>query len=174
MARRGTVVIGVGNVICQDDGLGVRALERLRRRHRLPADVRLVEGGTAGLLLLPYLAEADRVILVDAVEFDAPAGTLVRLDGAEVVGSLAGGGTVHELGAVDLLRAARFSGAWPRRLTLLGMRPDRTGIGTDLSPAVDAALDRLADRIAAELADGVAASADIVAADTGGFDAEGD
>jgi hydrogenase maturation protease len=62
-----TVVIGLGNVILSDDGLGVHAVRRLRERPELDADTELVEGGTAGLLLLPYLEDARRVILVDAI-----------------------------------------------------------------------------------------------------------
>ena len=78
-----TVVIGVGNVVLSDDGLGVHVVRRLRDRYRLEDRVELVEGGTAGLLLLPHLADARRVIIVDAIDTGAPAGTLVRLAGEE-------------------------------------------------------------------------------------------
>jgi len=73
-AGRGTVVIGVGSVVMSDDGLGVHALRRLRSRYRLGDDVELIEGGTAGLLLLPHLADAPQVIIIDAIDTGSTAG----------------------------------------------------------------------------------------------------
>ena len=80
-ARRGTVVIGIGNIVLSDDGLGVHAVRRLRELHDLGDGVELVEGGTAGLLLLPHLADARRAIVVDAIDTGTRAGTLVRIEG---------------------------------------------------------------------------------------------
>src|ERR1019366_4478021 len=78
-----TVVIGLGNVILSDDGLGVHAVRRLRDRCPLADRVELIEGGTAGLLLLPHLADARRAIIIDAIDTGAPPGTLVRLPGED-------------------------------------------------------------------------------------------
>ena len=144
-------VIGLGNVVCSDDGLGVHAVRRLRAAHRLPPGVEFIEGGTAGLLLLPHLADADEAVLVDAVDVGAVPGTLVRLEGRELDLAAAGGTTVHDVGLVDLLRAARFSGTMPRRLVLHGAQAGSTAIGTTLSPPVFGALDRLVARLTAEL-----------------------
>jgi hydrogenase maturation protease len=145
------VVIGIGNVVLSDDGLGVRAVRRLRERHDV-AGVDVVEGGTAGLLLLPRLADAQRVIVVDAIDVGARPGTLVRLDGDDWEQAFATGMTVHDVGLADLLRAARLSGAWPRELVLHGAQPGSTAVGTELTAAIAACLDPLVDRISAELA----------------------
>ena len=146
-----TVVIGVGNVVLSDDGLGVHAVRRLRERYEIGYGVELVEGGTAGLLLLPYLSDSRRVIVVDAIDTGAPPGTLVRLAGEHWATAFAIRMTPHDVGLADLLGAARLSGAWPRELVLHGAQPASTHIGTELTTAVAAALDPLTCAIVAEL-----------------------
>lgn len=150
-ARRGTVVIGVGNVVLSDDGLGVHAVRRLRELHDFGDAVELVEGGTAGLLLLPHLADALRVIVVDAIDAGAAPGTLFRLEGEGRGEAFPAGSTPHEVGLRDLLGAARLSGAWPERLVLHGAQPASTAVGTELTAPLAAVLDRLVRRLADEL-----------------------
>lgn len=148
--RAGTVVIGIGNVIRSDDGLGVHAVRRLRERWSSPSDVELIDGGTAGLMLLPYLADADRAIIVDAIAIGAPAGSLVRLDRGE--GVFPTGTTPHDVGLSDLLDAMRLTAATPRAFVLHGIQPASTELGTDLTPVVADALDALVTAVEAELA----------------------
>jgi len=143
------VVIGIGNIVRSDDALGVRIVERLRERYRYSADVDLLEGGTAGLLLLPHLAAARHGIIIDAINTGAPAGTLIRL--ADATGVFATGLTPHDVGLSDLLDAARLTDAWPESLILHGAQPASVAIGTELTPAVAATLDPLADAVNADL-----------------------
>ena len=145
-------VIGLGNVVLSDDGLGVHVVNRLLRRFDLGDGVELVEGGTAGLLLLPYLADALRVIIVDAIDLGASSGSLVRLEGKDWASAFQVRMTPHDVGLVDLLGAAQLSGAWPEQLVLHGAQPSCTAIGTELTEPVAAALDPLADAIASDLA----------------------
>ena len=79
----GVVIIGIGNIIRSDDGLGIHVIRRLRASRSAMDDVEMIEGGTAGLLLLPHLASARRVIIVDAINVGQPPGTLVRLEHAQ-------------------------------------------------------------------------------------------
>jgi hydrogenase maturation protease len=150
---RGTVVIGLGNIVLSDDGLGVHVVRRLRDRNGLEDRVELVEGGTAGLLLLPYLADAERVIIVDAIDTGAPAGSLTRLAGEDWRIAFAPHLSPHDVGLRDLLGAAQLSGVWPSELVLHGAQPACTAIGTELSEPVAAALDPLTSAVVAELAD---------------------
>ena len=144
--------LGVGNLALSDDGLGVHAVRRLRERYRLGPDVELIDGGTAGLALLPRLAEAGRALVVDAIDTGAEPGTLVRLEACEWEEALARGGTAHSVGVGDLLVAARLSDAWPERLVLHGAQPASTAIGGELTAPLAAVLDALVDRVARELA----------------------
>jgi hydrogenase maturation protease len=146
-----TVVIGLGNVVLSDDGLGVHAVRRLREREAVADEVKLIEGGTAGLLLLPHVADARRVILVDAIDAGAAPGTLTRLDGEDWTSAFSIRMTPHEVALEDLLGAAQLSGAWPEELVLLGVQPTLIALGTELSPPVAAAIDSLVDAIVAEL-----------------------
>ena len=145
-----TVVIGLGNVVRSDDGLGVHAARRLRDLGLARAGVELVEGGTAGLMLLPYLAGARRAIVVDAVALGAPPGTLVRLSGDDLPAGLAGRPTPHGVGLQDLLGAARLTGAWPDELVVHGAEPATTALGTELSAPIAGCLDALVARVVAE------------------------
>lgn len=146
-----TVVIGLGNVVLSDDGLGVHAVRRLLEHHAFEHGVELIEGGTAGLLLLPHLADARQAIVIDAIDTGAPAGTLTRLEGADWARAFALRMTPHDVGLADLLGAAQLTGAWPERLVLHGAQPASTAIGTELTAPVAAALDPLVDAIVAEL-----------------------
>lgn len=151
MSAARTVVIGLGNVVMSDDGLGVHAVRRLRERYELTERATTVEGGTAGLLLLPHLADARRAIIVDAIDTGASPGTLTRLEGEDWADAFAVRVTPHDLGLRDLLRAAQFSGAWPAELVLLGAVPGRITLGTELTPPLADALEPLVDAIVAQL-----------------------
>ena len=146
-----TIVIGLGNVVLSDDGVGVHAVRRLRERTRWRDSVELIEGGTAGLLLLPHLADAQHAIIVDAIDTGAPAGTLVRLEGEDWPTAFATRVTVHDVGLRDLLGAAQLTGALPRQLVLHGVQPATTSIGIELSAPVAGALEQLVSAVEAEL-----------------------
>ncbi len=144
------LVLGLGNVLCRDDGLGVAALEQLSRRYAAPAGVVILDGGTLGLALLAHVADADDLILVDAVRTAAPAGSLVRLAGDEVAPAVRERLSVHQIGLADLLDGMRWLGLRPRHLVLLGLVPASLELGLGCSPAVAAALPRLVEEVAQE------------------------
>ena len=149
--RGGVLVLGLGNVLLGDDGIGAAAVDRLERDYRIPSEVRLVEGGTLGLSLLAEIAEAQHVILVDAVATDAPPGTLVRLDGADVIDAVRDRLSVHQVGVADLLNAARLIGRYPVSVVLLGLVPGLIGLGVGRTHAVDAAIDALVAAVLREV-----------------------
>jgi hydrogenase maturation protease len=146
------VVIGLGNVVLSDDGVGVHAVRRLRECTHLRDGVELIEGGTAGLLLLPHLADARRAIIIDAIDTGAAPGTLVRLAGEDWASIFAIRVSPHDVGLRDLLGAAQLSGAWPQRLVLHGVQPATTVVGIELSAPVAGALEQLVSAVATELA----------------------
>jgi hydrogenase maturation protease len=142
------LVLGLGNVLCGDDGLGAVAVHLLQRRYRAPDGVLVLDGGTLGLSLLPTLEQAHEAILVDAIRGDGPPGSFVRLEGDDapaVAPALRAPG-----GVLDLLEAARWRERYPSRLVLLGLVPQSLELGVVRTPAVEAALAGLVDRIVAE------------------------
>lgn len=146
------IVLGLGNVLCGDDGVGVEVIWRLRRDFELPPEVRLLDGGTLGLALMSEIAGAPAVLLVDAIRDEGEPGTLVRLDGEEVAPAARHRLSVHQIGVTDLLDGLRLIDAYPASMTLLGVVPAGIDLGIGFSPAVEAALPRLVAAVAAEIA----------------------
>jgi len=144
------IVLGLGNTLHSDDGVGPQAIEKLRNDPRVPADVVLIEGGTLGLELLTYIWDCSYLLVLDAVDVGQPPGTLVRMSNQELQ-TLPGKGSVHQLGVADLLVALRVLAYRTPEAMLLGVQPATTEWGTELSPAVAAVLPALADAAIAEL-----------------------
>ena len=110
----------------------------------------MLDGGTLGLSLLPYLEAADAVILVDAVRAEGRPGTLVRLDGEDVAPAVATRLSPHQVGVADLLDGARWLGRYPERVVLLGLVPESMDLAVGLSPRVRPALPALVERVVDE------------------------
>ena len=130
------LILGLGNVLCADDGLGVTAVAQLQRRYALPPTVRVLDGGTLGLALMSVFGESEDVILVDAIQADEPPGSLVRLEGEAVAPAVRTRLSVHQIGVADLLEGLRLVGAYPRSLVLLGLVPQSLELAVEPSPAV--------------------------------------
>lgn len=146
----GTVVIGVGNTILSDDGVGVHAARRLQDDPRLPAGVSILDGGTMGLELGPFVSDASRVLILDAVNTGEAPGSLTRMSGGDLLGTPRGR-SVHQLGVADLIATLTLASTKPQDIVVLGLQPANTDWGTTLSPDVDAALAGLVDAALAQL-----------------------
>ena len=149
--RIAVLVLGLGNVLCGDDGAGVVAVHRLRREWVMPYGVRVVGGGALGLDLLALVAVSDRVILVDAVRADAPPGTLVRLTGDEVAAAVYERLSAHQIGVADLLAGAALCDRYPDEVVIRGIVPATTDLQLGCTPAVTAAIDGLIASVLDEL-----------------------
>jgi len=147
----GLLVLGLGNVLLGDDGLGAATIARIERSYRIPPGVHLEDGGTLGMSLLGLLAESDRVILVDAVRTDSPPGTLVRIDGEDVMDAVRERLSPHQVGVADLLDAARLIDCYPASVTLLGIVPEAIDLSIVRSIAVEVRLDELAEAVVREV-----------------------
>lgn len=139
--RLNILVMGVGNALMQDDGLGTSVIEQLTNTPEAAALLNLVDGGTIGLSLLPQVEDADGVIVVDAAELDAAPGTVRVFLDAEIDRQLSGKRrTVHEVALVDMFSAAAIRGRMPRRRALVAVQPACTEWGLDLTAEVAAAV----------------------------------
>ncbi len=145
------LILGLGNTIMTDDGFGARVVEALSCRCRFPEEVRLLDGGTLGLDLLPRLEGITHLLIVDALEMQAPPGTVFRLEGAAVPRAFAGKLSVHQVGVQDLLAVAQLQGRLPGELVVWGVQPECLGVGTELTPAVAAALEPVVAGVVGEL-----------------------
>lgn len=148
--RRRIIVLGLGNLIRSDDGVGIHAIHQLLRDSRIPESVELLDGGTLGLQLLPAIEDVTHLLAIDAINTGAAPGTIVRFDISEIE-PLPGTPSVHQIGFSDLLAALRLLGKFPEQMILLGVQPEETGWGDKLSAAVQAALPALIEAAVDEL-----------------------
>jgi hydrogenase maturation protease len=147
------LILGLGNVLCADDGLGVLTVELLKRSYVAPAGVELVDGGTLGLSLLPLVMDAKRVLMIDAVRWRGRRpGSLIRLVGGQVLPAVRARLSPHQVGVADLLDSAELLGWSPVKLVLIGLVPETIELRVGLSVAIERRLHALAHRVAAEAA----------------------
>jgi hydrogenase maturation protease len=149
----GVLVLGIGNVLWADEGFGVRTVEALHQRYRWPANVSLVDGGTQGLYLLEYVCSANRVLVLDAIDYQLAPGTLrvFRDDDVPVWSDTVM--SLHQATFQELLSLARLRDRFPEKITLIGVQPDvLDDLGGSLSPLVRARLDEAVELAVAELA----------------------
>jgi hydrogenase maturation protease len=138
-----TLVIGLGNPIMADDGLGIAALERLREGWILPESVRLVDGGTWGMNLLPLVEEAAELLFLDAIDSGKPVGELVVLEREEVPRFIGLKLSPHQIDLREVLALAELRGGLPAKLVAMGLQPARVEMFSGLSPGVESGMDRL-------------------------------
>ncbi|MBQ0959622.1 hydrogenase maturation protease [Ideonella sp. 4Y11] len=144
--RSGCLVLGIGNRLLQDDAAGPLVIDRLAALAR--PGVRLLDGGTMGLSLLPDIEACDALIVVDAARFGTEPGT-VRVFENEAMDAQALGRkqTVHEVALADLLGAAALQDLLPSRRALVAVEPDATALGLSPTPAVRAALPQMVAQV---------------------------
>lgn len=149
--RGEVLVIGLGNPLMGDDGLGLAALDRLRAQWELPATVRLVDGGTWGMNLLPLLEDAEAVVLIDAIDAGRVAGELVLLERDEVPRFLGLKLSPHQIDLREVIALAAFRGRLPERLVVIGLQPERVELSAVLTPAVAGHVGKVVTGVVARL-----------------------
>ena len=134
------LILGIGNVLWADEGFGVRCVEGMAETHALPDTVRLLDGGTQGLYLLPFLEEAEALIVFDAIDYGLPPGTMkVVRDDAVPAFMGAKKMSLHQTGFQDVIATAQLMGYCPARMVLIGCQPvELEDYGGGLRPAVAA------------------------------------
>ena len=146
-----TLVLGIGNLLIGDEGVGCKAVEELSRRYTLPAAVECVDGGTAGFGLLSMIDSKGHLILIDALRNDRPPGTVVMVEDEHVPRAFLARTTPHQLGICDVLAAAQLCDAMPKRLTLYGIEPKQLDVGIGLSPEVEAGMEKTIGAVVEQL-----------------------
>lgn len=150
-----TLVLGIGNLLWADEGFGVRAVEHLNTRYLFPDDTRLMDGGTQGIFLLPWVRSANRLLIFDAIDFGLVPSTLKVIRGDDVPRYMgAKKVSMHQAGFQEVLSSAQLAGEFPAEIVLIGVQPelldDYGGSLTDsvraqLDPAIDIACEILRD-----------------------------
>jgi len=136
------LVVGIGNRLLSDDGVGLDIMERLRDSFAGREGIEFIDGGTLGLALLAYLEGRRAVLLLDAVSMGGPPGTVHELGPDDIDRAARGGngGSACESGAMELMATARLIGVLPDHFYVVGIEPTSTRAGVGLSAVVTASL----------------------------------
>jgi len=146
------LVLGMGNLLLEDEGLGIRALESLQQQYEIPGGVELLDGGTTGMGLLDDMSRREHVLVLDACQTGDPPGTLVRLAGDEVPVYFGMRISPHQMGLSDVLATLELSGEQPAEVTVLGLVPQSLEMRLELSRLIKQKLEDLVDAAVQELA----------------------
>lgn len=134
------LILGIGNILLRDEGVGVHAVNALAGNPGVPPDVDLLDGGTSGLDLVDHLADRGKVLVIDAIEAGLPPGSITRLSAAHFID--VGGPVIsaHETGFLAALTMARQLGCAPAEVIVLGVQVADMTPGLELSASVEARL----------------------------------
>lgn len=132
------IILGIGNTILSDEGVGVHAAEALRAAYELPDNIEVIDGGTAGMELLDPLAGVDLLLVLDAVKTKRAPGSVVCLTGKEVPVFFRSKLSPHQVSICDVLASLEFAGDPPKDLVLIGVEPESMELGTELTSTVAA------------------------------------
>ena len=148
-----TYVLGLGNVLMGDDGFGPAVVRAFAERYDVGPDVEVVDLGTPGLDLTPWMADAWHIVMVDTVKASLPPGSLRIYDKADLTKHAPFARTgPHDPGVKECVLTLEFAGRAPAHVTVVGAVPDSVGMSIELSPALEAAVPAAADAVAASLA----------------------
>jgi hydrogenase maturation protease len=142
------LVLGIGNTLMVDDGVGIVAMRELQTRFGQCDEMEFLDGGTLSFALAVPLAECDAMLVIDAAEFGALPGEVRTFEGEDMDRFLGASRkrSVHEVGLFDLMAISLLSGHWPQRRALIGVQPGTIAWGEELSPAVAAAIPDVCSR----------------------------
>lgn len=144
------LVLGIGNILLRDEGVGVQVVNALRQQ-QLPNHVELIDGGTAGADLLDILSDRQIVIIIDAIVFDAPPGTLLKFSSKDLLSSQQTALSLHDLDIVQTLAMTHLLKCPPRKVTFFGIVPETIEPGLELSQTIQEKLSLYTQAILQEL-----------------------
>ena len=146
-------VLGVGNILLQDEGIGVRVIEEMTRRFTFPEHVEVLDGGTLGMELMRFLMGTDKLILIDAIDGNLPPGSIYEFEKEAVKAYFREKVSVHDLGIQDVLAALDVLEKPLKELVVMGVQPAVIDVGLDLTPVVTQSVEPVIKRVLTLLAD---------------------
>lgn len=138
-----TTILGIGNTLISDDGVGVHIVNKLSDEYSFPDDVTLIDGGTKGLDLLPFIEGSGRLLIIDAANFRKEPGTIDTVIGDRIPAFLSQKLSVHQIGLPDMLFAAKLMDISPPEMCLIGIQPKSMETSTEMSEEITARFDEL-------------------------------
>ncbi len=136
------LVLGIGNTLLTDEGVGIVAMQQLQAQFGARDDMEFLDGGTLSFTLAVPISECDALLVIDAAELGAVPGTVRSFEGAAMDQFLGANrkSSVHEVGLLDLMSISQLTDHWPAQRALIGVQPSLVGWGETLTAEVAAAL----------------------------------
>jgi hydrogenase maturation protease len=147
-----TLVVGLGNILLADEGIGVHAVRRLLDENNLPAGVEVIDGGTCGMDLISDIADADRLLVIDAARTGRAPGTVLTVSGEALPAFFTRRLSPHQAGFTDMLATLDLLGRRPPDIILIAIEPEDLSLCLDMSETGKLALEEVMARVRAELA----------------------
>ncbi|OEH86646.1 hypothetical protein BHU72_10365 [Desulfuribacillus stibiiarsenatis] len=144
------IAMGIGNTLCTDEGLGVKAIYQLMEQN-WHESIELIDGACDGLKLLEFIERADKLLIIDAINADEEPGTIVQIEDDEVPLYTGIRLSTHQGTLQELLGLAKFRGMYPEKLILLGVQPGSLEWGTELSDPIAQSMPEILQRAEAIL-----------------------
>jgi hydrogenase maturation protease len=145
------VVLGIGNTILTDEAAGVRAVELLEQRYRVPDNVLVIDGGTSGMEMIEDLSDLDFLIVIDVVKTGQAAGTVVKIAGDEIPVFFRHKLSPHQIALPDVLASLELLDAMPKEIIVLGVEPISLELGMEMTDTVAAKVPLLVEMAVMEL-----------------------
>lgn len=130
-------VLGLGNLLLQDEGAGVHAVNKLRKGWSFSPEIEIIDGGTLGLDLLPYFEKHSRILVIDAVDFGKEPGYISVLTGIDIIKSFAKKLSVHHIGLADILLSCELMDTKPLEIKIIGIQPKSMDIGLEMTEEIN-------------------------------------
>ena len=145
------VVLGIGNTILTDEAAGVRAVELLEQRYRVPDNVLVIDGGTSGMEMIEDLSNLDFLIVIDVVRTGQAAGTVVKIAGDEIPVFFRRKLSPHQIALPDVLASLELLDAMPKEIIVLGVEPISLELGMEMTETIAAKVPLLVEMAVMEL-----------------------
>lgn len=140
-------VLGIGNILMQDEGFGVRVVEQLLCQYTFPENIQVLDGGTLGMELLRFLVGTEHLILVDAVAGGLPPGSFYQFHNDEVKAYFKEKVSMHELGIQDVLAVLQVLEKSPKEIMILGVQPLAIDIGLEMTDVVNQRVEEAVEKV---------------------------
>jgi hydrogenase maturation protease len=146
-----TLILGLGNVLMDDDGAGVVVVNDLKNCLKESEHLKIIDGGTLGLDLLNFIQWAEKLIIVDAIDMDFEPGTVIKAEGEDIDPIFESKLSPHQMGLKDILLAAELLDQRPKDIVLFGIQVKSINMNMTLSDEVSKNLSKLKEHVLKEL-----------------------
>lgn len=126
-----TVIIGIGNILLKDDGVGVHTIKQLENEN-LPSTIELVDGGTSTLDILGYFLDYKKVVVIDCLKAGYEPGTIYKIKPEEITSYRKENLSIHDVQILDVVKMANMIGKYPE-VVIFGIEPEHICLDTDMT-----------------------------------------